>query len=164
MERLCIMKATNLAIFAMTTAIVGVSMARLEVAQSAAAGQEWQRDTAPGSRIEFWILGNAKYLAMQWHARMIAILSQPQEFTSENLRSIFLQLSDRYPDEDFLQIDALSNDSQVAAAKSWFAGIQHFPFGNVRPIVRCASPLNGPLSANYSAQMVRSVLSTILPR
>lgn len=144
-----IMKATSITIFSIAAAIFGSSMARSEVAQTTDVRQEAQLDTVPGTGTEFLIVGNARCLAIQWHARQITFLLQPPAFTIETLKSIFLHLSEEYPAEEILEIDALSNDAQVERAKLWFAELQSFPFGNVPPPVRCASPFHDPLSATY---------------
>jgi hypothetical protein len=73
---------------------------------------------------------------------------EPEDFTIDQVRAIFLHLSDEYPTDDLLQVDALSTDGQVKKVVDWFARGQSFPFGNLLPFVIDDSPPE-PRSAIY---------------
>jgi hypothetical protein len=78
--------------------------------QSSPVNREWERGRAEG--VEFLILGNARILNGPLHTRLIGVFVEPEAFTMENLRAIFLNLSHRYTREDSLVIAAISDVTQ----------------------------------------------------
>jgi len=100
--------------------------------QSIDAIGEWERHSASG--VEFWIAGNARVIVGPWHNRKVVIFVKPQSFTLENIKTIFLHLSEKHPVEDFLEIEARSEEGKVRDAARWFAEIRFFSFGNLAPL------------------------------
>lgn len=117
------------------------------IAQSRRSAQKSERDL--GSGIDYVISANAMVILGPHHARRVLVYAAPQEFTLENIRTIFLHLSEKYPSEDLLWIDAVSNKRKLREINDWFAAIESFSFGDVAP-VGCGTKLeSAPLSAHY---------------
>jgi ankyrin repeat protein len=145
------MKTTIIALLSIGVVMLAASVATPRVSQNAASWRVGTDYPAAGKTTEFQVVGNAKFLMKQAHARSIAVLVQPEAFTIQNLNLVFLRLADEYPAEDFLVIDALTNESQVELARAWFETIRSYSFGNVVPFVGgCGTSPPGPLSAVYS--------------
>lgn len=141
------MKASLVGLFLVALALIATELAKPGVAQGRAVGRAFKRDNALGA--EFLIIGNAKFSRWLWHERQIAVFVEPQSFTVENIRTVFLHLSERHPAEDHLEIDAVSNDEQLDDKVRWFAEIQSFPFGSLTPPPTTDASKNEPLSAQY---------------
>lgn len=99
-------------------------------------------------RAPFSIADNATVILGPWHYRRMTIFIDSAGFADENLRSIFSRLSEKYPAEDLLEIDALSSEEAIKDKHLWFADILRLPFGNVAPNNTDDSPI-GTLSARY---------------
>ena len=94
----------------LTLALTVMGLSGAVGSQSSPVNREWERGRADG--VEFLILGNARILNGPLHTRLIGVFVEPEAFTMENLRAIFLNLSDRYTREDSLLIAAISDVTQ----------------------------------------------------
>ena len=142
------MKANLIFLSLIALSLVAIGLPRHGLAQGLDVRQKWERDSASGA--VFFTVGNARMLWDAWHYRQITVFVNPQEFTIENIKAIFLHLSEKYPSEDLLLIDALSNDEQLDEKVRWFAEIQSFPFGNVPPPPSTDGSKPARLFAGYS--------------
>ena len=94
----------------LTLALTLMGLSGAAGSQSSPAHREWERGLADG--VEFLILGNARTLNGPGHTRLIGLFIEPEAFTIENLRAVFLNLSKRYTCEDSLVIVAISDVTQ----------------------------------------------------
>jgi uncharacterized protein len=103
------------------------------------------------SGIEFSIVGNTRVIQGPWHVRGIAVFVESESFTLENIRTISVHLSEEYPLEDSLGIEAISNEEQLGKTERGFADIRSYPFGNVmEERFRCGNGYEpAALSASY---------------
>ncbi len=142
------MKRNTLVLLFVSLALVATGLAKPRANKNPGNSQELKHPTASGA--EYLIVGNARVIDGPHHDRWIIVFAEPRFFTLENTRTIFLDLSEEYPLEDFLFIEAVSNDEQLQEKQRWFGEIQSFPFGNLPPRPRCGNgPEPPPLSASY---------------
>jgi hypothetical protein len=82
--------------------------------------------------------------------RNISVFVEPKEFTIQNLKAVFLRLSEEYAIEDHLKINAFSNRRRVAEEAERIAAIQPPPLTlSDRPNGFCVGTEPPPLSAEY---------------
>jgi len=125
-----------------------VNAATAWVGGTAIAGKAISQRSA--SNVSFSIVGNARIIWGPWFERKITVFVEPDVFTPDNLRTIFLNFSEQHPSDDHLLIDAISNHEQLEQALSDFTEIQSFPFGNVAPpLFTCASGIEPRSFAGY---------------
>ena len=98
---------------------------------------------------DFVISANSRVILGPHHLRRIVVYLAPQAFTLVNVQTMFLHISEEYPSEDFLWIDAVSTTNDLEQKAEWFASIESFPFGDVTSLSCGAGIEQSPLSAHY---------------
>lgn len=144
----------------MRTIIIAFVLASLNIdlgihLDLAAVDKFQDRPTAPTtardlqSAGDFFIGANAKAILDPHHLRSIVAYVAANKFTLANTRSIFRHLSEEYPSDDFLVIDAVSNITELDRKIAWFERIEKHPFGDVAPLGCGTNKKPAPLSAVY---------------
>lgn len=143
------MRSTSLKPFSVILALVVQGMAQPHGSPVPSEPQKLKKEIVSG--IEFSIVGNIRVIEGPWHLRSITVFVEPESFSVDNIRTISLYLSEENPLEDFLGIEAISNEEQLGKTALAFGEIRSYPFGNVlRGTCGTGQSEPPPLCATYS--------------
>ena len=135
--------------FLIAVAIAGSAPIRFVGAQDSQARQ--RAGALSGARTAALVVGNSRITWGPWCIRSISVFVEPGEFTIQNLRAVFLSLSEQYS-EDHLTISAFSDLRQSESKAESIAAIRPAPItpSDTPPDDFCPSGIEPPpLSAKY---------------